>query len=81
MRKQHISEVIGHIDQKYVTEANTTRPRSRRNNWMKWGAAAACLALAVIAAVLLIPGRNDGPPLRWWCAGLQKPDHPGIQLS
>jgi len=50
MRRNKISEVIGNINQKYVNEATAytgTAKVNRRSVWMRWGAIAACFAIAV----------------------------------
>lgn len=54
MRKKKISEIIGSINSRYVTEASSQTEetkRSRRPIWLTWGAAAACLALVAVLGV------------------------------
>lgn len=51
MRKNRISETIGNIGQKYVSEATAYTGEAkavRRPVWMKWGAIAACFALIAV---------------------------------
>lgn len=51
MRKNRISETIGNIDQKYVSEATAYTGEAkavRRPAWTKWGAIAACFALIAV---------------------------------
>lgn len=57
MRKNRISETIGNINQKYVNEATNytgEAKAARRQVWMKWAAAAACLCL-IVTAMFAIP--------------------------
>lgn len=65
MRKNRISETIGNIDQKYVSEATayTGEPKAvRRPVWIKWGAIAACFAIIFMAGIgiLHLQRGNDG---------------------
>jgi len=57
MKKEKISEAIGNIDEKYVAEAAeyVARPSSFRKNLLRWGSVAACLCLAAVIAVNVIP--------------------------
>lgn len=58
MKSKKISEVIDNINPKYIEEAvsYTGKERtSRRPVLIKWGAIAACLAVTVIAATLILP--------------------------
>lgn len=73
MRKEDFAEVLGGIREEYVREAETAK-RTGTPAWVKWGTAAACLCLAVLAAAMLFrtpetpqggPDREvtaDGPP-------------------
>jgi len=58
MKKEKISEILDGIDEKYIAEASKVKS-TRRSLWMKAGAAAACLALAVTAALALIPAMSS----------------------
>lgn len=53
MRKEKISEIVGSISTKYVDEAvlYTGKTKKLRYSVLKWGAAAACLCLALVAAI------------------------------
>lgn len=53
MNIKKFSEVMGEIDVRYVDEALNYKKNSKRRRWMRWGAAAACLA-AVLAVCLLM---------------------------
>ena len=57
MRKNRISESIGNINQKYVSEAETYAAQAKvfhGQSWMKWGTIAACLCF-VAAAIFAVP--------------------------
>lgn len=58
MKREKISEVVEHINTKYVEEAATYTGKKealRTGFWYKWGALAACVALVVIGSIKLIP--------------------------
>ena len=59
MKKEKISEILENINTKYVDEATlyTGKTQKIRFNAVKWGAAAACLSLA-LAAAFTIPKLN-----------------------
>ena len=46
MRKEDFAEVLGGISENYVKEAETVK-KAPKTSWVKWGAMAACLCLAV----------------------------------
>lgn len=52
MKKEKISEILENINTKYVDEATlyTGKTQKLRFNAVKWGAAAACLSLVLVAA-------------------------------
>lgn len=59
MRKTKISETIGNINQKYVSEATSYTGEgkaARRPVWMKWGAIAACFALIAVLGISIMQG-------------------------
>ncbi len=58
MTKEKLYEAIGDISDKNIKEAKETE-RTRKNIWLKWGAAAACSFLAAI--VLINGGLNFTP--------------------
>lgn len=54
MREDKISKIIGNINAKYVEEADTYVSSVKapyRPAWVKWGAAAACLALVAVLGI------------------------------
>lgn len=55
MRKEKISEIVGNISTKYVDEATfyTGNTKKLRYSVLKWGAVAACLCLALGAAIAI----------------------------
>ncbi len=60
MRKEDFVEVLGDINENYVKEAETVK-KVRKPFWVKWGAAAACLCLMVLAAVPLFMRTTETP--------------------
>ena len=63
MRKEDFAEVLGEINEKHVLEARAER-KAKKPVWVKWGAVAACLCLAVLIALPHLPTSNDtkNPP-------------------
>lgn len=61
MKSEMILEAIGEADDRYIEEAAPKEKRVKRHAWMKWSAAAACLALAVYAGIRLVPAGSSGP--------------------
>lgn len=63
MKKDKISEILENINTKYVDEATlyTGKSKKIRLSVLKWGAAAACLSLA-LAAAFAIPKLNRFAP-------------------
>jgi len=57
MKKEKISEILDGIDERYITEAAEVKKAGRP--LLKVGAAAACLALAVTAAAVMLPVMNN----------------------
>lgn len=58
MKSQRLLQAMGEIDEQLVAEAAQPVRQNRRTAWLRWGAAAACLAVAVFAgARLLWPGQ------------------------
>lgn len=53
MNTKKFSEAMGELDSKYVEEAINYRKKANNPVWIKWGAAAACLCLVTISAVVL----------------------------
>ena len=55
MKKDEMFNIIGEVDEQKVAVAGmamTARKKSSRPVWLKWGAIAACLCLAVVGTVL-----------------------------
>lgn len=65
MNEQNIFESIANIDEKYIEEARTTEAettgaettavKKKQPVWIKWGAIAACLCLAVVGVIVIMP--------------------------
>ena len=58
MKNRKISEAIGHLDGDLVSEAASYQRTSAKIRALRWSSLAACLMVAVMAAVLLIPAAN-----------------------
>ena len=58
MTNEKLYEVLGDINEKYVSEARVYQ-KAKKSIWAKWGAVAACLALVCVAAISLFPHNND----------------------
>lgn len=56
MEADDLLDLIGEADDSMIAEAKTYR-KNKKNNWIKWTAAAACLCLAV-SAVFAIAGKK-----------------------
>ena len=67
MTGEELFELLGDVEEAYVGQARTAAPRPSRARWVKWGAAAACLALAVYGgaglALRTAPGEPELPML------------------
>lgn len=61
MRSEAILDAIGEADDRYIEEAAPRGKKAQKYAWMKWGAAAACLALAVYAGLRFLPPESSGP--------------------
>ena len=57
-KREKISEILDCIDEKYIAEAAETK-NARKSLWLKLGATAACLALAVSATAVMFPAMNS----------------------
>ena len=61
MKKRKLFKTIGHIDDDIILEAsNNKKQKSLLPVWLKWGAAAACILLAISFGVYHILPSNDG---------------------
>jgi len=58
MRKDRVIDSLGRIDDDMIQNVEVLRQKKKRPAWTKWAAVAACLAVAVIAGVSLLPGNN-----------------------
>jgi len=58
MRKEKLYEILGDIDEVYAKQARQTGQKKSHPIWLRWGAAAACLA-AMLVAVVLLPVLED----------------------
>ena len=61
MKNEKLLEIIGEISEDYISEANPIAKTKRKRPWVKWGALAACLALAVFSVIKNIPTNPVGP--------------------
>ena len=52
MNVKKFSDAMGELDSKYVEEALGYRRKARKPGWVKWGALAACLAIAAVLGVM-----------------------------
>ena len=60
MKSERILDSLGGVDEKYIIEAAPGKEMSRNHRWIKWGAVAACLALAVYGGMRLILRERPG---------------------
>ena len=51
MNKEQVTDILGRIDDQYITEALETEAKKQRPRAYLWRVAAACLALAIVASV------------------------------
>ena len=63
MKEQRILNVLGQVDEVYITEASpgARQSRRRKTGWVKWAAAAACLCLVVAGAIGAIQKAAQAP--------------------
>lgn len=69
MKIPRIANAVGYLDDELVVEA-ATYGKKKKSPWLKWGAAAACLAMLILAGILLsslVRGRmaSDGKDKRY----------------
>ncbi|MGI6004981.1 MAG: hypothetical protein ACOX88_06160 [Christensenellales bacterium] len=60
MKNEKLLEKIGEISEDYIAEANPIAKTKKKRPWVKWGALAACLALAVFTVIKMIPANPVG---------------------
>lgn len=58
MTNEKLYEVLGDINEKYVSEARVSQ-KAKKPIWAKWGAMAACLVLVCVVATPLFLHNND----------------------
>lgn len=58
MTNEKLYEVLGDINEKYVSDARAYQ-KAKKPGWVKWGAIAACLVLVCVAAIPLFLHNND----------------------
>ena len=78
MRPEQLSDALNYLEEDLIAEAAAVRDHSkaRRPSWQKWGALAACLAVAVFAGTRLLPGEalpKPGNPPRPGASGPSQP--------
>ena len=54
MTNEKLYEVLGDINEKYVSEARVYQ-KAKKPIWAKWGAIAACLVLVCVVAIGVVP--------------------------
>ena len=65
MKKEHISDALNMLNDDIIEETNKVRANAKpTRKWVKWGAVAACLCLAVAIAIPMLhhkggPGTQD----------------------
>lgn len=55
MRKEELFEVLGQIDEDYISQARMTARKKSAPGWLKWVCIAACAAVVVMAATFALP--------------------------
>lgn len=55
MKEEKFLEKIGETSEDYIAEANPMTKVKRNRPWIKWGALAACLTLAIFTVIKMIP--------------------------
>ena len=70
MKKEHISDALNMLNDDIIEETNKVRANAKpTRKWVKWGAVAACLCLAVTIAIPVLhhmtkPGKESSLPGR-----------------
>lgn len=57
----NFSEAMGELDDRYISEAISYRPKAKQRGWMRWAACAACLALVFAVAGRWNAAKNQLP--------------------
>lgn len=55
MKNKRILSALSQVKDDYITEAIPHKKAVKRHHWIRWGALAACLALAVFTVIKIIP--------------------------
>lgn len=58
MKKEEFAEILGDINEKQVADARAGHT-GKKNVWLKWGAAAACLCLVIGGGLMLNRSNNN----------------------
>ena len=60
MNAKKFSDAMSELDSKYIDEAINYKKKSQKPRWIKWGAVAACVAVAILIGVRMVPPEKDG---------------------
>lgn len=71
MNAEYFSDMLGKVNDKYIMEAIVYQGR-KKDAWLRWGAAAACMGLILTAAMTVLPGILSGGD------GIMPPDDSGM---
>ncbi len=63
MTRKKISDALGQIDDRHVTEVAEFAGKKKKPLWLRWGAIAACFVLTVSACAILWHLPTDDPPV------------------
>ncbi|MCI8647911.1 MAG: hypothetical protein HFE76_14225 [Firmicutes bacterium] len=58
MNSKLFSQAMNQIDSKYIQEALLYQGKTKKPLWLKWSAAAACLAITIFAIVAVLPQKE-----------------------
>lgn len=53
MKEKRLLKALGQVDADYIEEASPTQ-QTKRSGWLKWGAMAACFALALLIGTFVL---------------------------
>ena len=62
MNEKKLLEAVGEVNDSYVEEAAGYRKSRKAPLWLRWGAVAACLCVAVLGGSLLLRGGEGLTP-------------------
>ena len=63
MNAKKFSDAMSELDTKYVDEALNYKKKVKKPHWVKWGAMAACVVVAILAGVRMIAPEKNGLPM------------------